>query len=164
MGHCVQTSASTGQPCRGWAMPGSDRRVSHLGIAHRKTSLTPQVSDRIALMLRSGVPIGTACAAVGVSKTTFHRWITRDEPLYVAFREQVERARAEGEAALVLRIASESATHWQAAAWILARSSPAQFGPPGNRPAASDDGLFDLSDPSDLLEEFAVVSHDDAPG
>lgn len=116
----------------------------------------PQVAERLALMLRSGVPLATAAAAVNVPRATLHRWLARPEPEYVSFREQVEQARAEGEAALVLRIARESATRWQSAAWLLERIAPAQYGPPGDRPAG--DGEL-----SDLFAEFAVVSHDDAP-
>jgi hypothetical protein len=131
---CAQTTAA-GHPCRSWAMAGSDRCVSHLRIAHRKTTLTPQVAERLALMLRSGVPIATACAAVGVSRASFHRWVAREEPEYVSFREQVEQARAEGEAALVLRIARESATRWQSAAWLLTQIAPDRYGRSGDRPA-----------------------------
>lgn len=153
---CAQTTAA-GQPCRARPMSGSDLCASHLRIAHRKTTLTPQVAEQLALVLRSGVPPATAAAAVNVSRSTLHRWLARPEPLYVAFREQVEQARAEGEAALVLRIARESATRWQSAAWLLERIAPARYGRPGDRHAT--DG-----EPSDLFADLVAAFHDDAPG
>jgi hypothetical protein len=125
-------------------MTGSDLCSSHLRIAHRKTTLTPQVAERLALMLRSGVPLTTAAAAVNLSRSTLHRWLARPEPLYVAFREQVEQARAEGEAALVLRIARESASGWQSAAWLLERIAPERYGRLSDRP----------SEPPDPFAEF----------
>lgn len=109
-------------------MAGSDRCSAHLRIAHRKTSLTTEVADRLALMIRSGVPIGVACAAVNVSRASFHRWLNRDEPEFRAFQEQVGQARAQGEAALVLPIVRESATHWQTAAWLLEPRRPRRRG------------------------------------
>ena len=116
-------------------MAGSERCVSHLRIAHRKTTLSPQLADQLALMRRSGVPLATACAAVNVSRGTLYRWLARPELEFVSFRERVDQARAEGEATLVLRIARESESHWQAAAWLLAHEHPAEFGPLSDRPA-----------------------------
>lgn len=115
-------------------MAGSDLCSSHLRIAHRKTTLTPQLADQLAPMLRRGLPLATAAAAVNLPRSTLHRWLARPEPVYVAFRERVEQARAEGEVALVLRIARESTTRWQSAAWLLERIAPERYG----RPATDD--------------------------
>jgi hypothetical protein len=41
-------------------MAGSDLCSSHLRIAHRKTNLTPQLADQLALLLRS-VTRGGVC-------------------------------------------------------------------------------------------------------
>jgi hypothetical protein len=118
-------------------MAGSERCASHLRIAHRKTALTPAVAEQLALMLRAGVPLATAAAAVNVPRPTLYRWLARPEPMFVAFADRVERARAEGEAALVLQIVRESATRWQSAAWLLERINPGQYGRPGDRPDTS---------------------------
>jgi hypothetical protein len=136
-------------------MVGSDRCVSHLRIAHRKTTLTPQLGERLALMLRSGVPLATAAAAVNVSRATLYRWLARPEPLYVAFREQIEKARAQGEVALVHQIVRESEERWESAASLLERLDPEQFGPPGDRSGGGE--------PPDPFAEFAAAFQDDAP-
>jgi hypothetical protein len=69
-----------------------------------------------------------------VSRATLYRWLARDEPEFVAFQEQIEQARAQGEVVLVLRIIRESAVNWESAAWMLERLAPAQYGRPGDRP------------------------------
>jgi hypothetical protein len=135
-------------------MAGSDRCSAHLRIAHRKTTLTTEVADRLALMLRSGVPLSTAAATLNLSRATLYRWLAREEPLYVAFQEQISDARAKGELALVAAVIRQSETRWQSAAWLLERLDPEQFGPPGDRPR----------EPPDPFLEFAAASHDDAPG
>jgi hypothetical protein len=131
---CEQTTAA-GHGCRAWAVAGSDRCSSHLRLAGRKTTLTPQVADELTLMLTRGVPVGVACAAAGVSRPTLYRWLAREEPRFVAFRERIEQARAKGELALVLQIVRETPTRWQSAAWLLERIAPERYGRPGDRPA-----------------------------
>jgi hypothetical protein len=144
-------TTATGQPCKAYAMAGSNRCSSHLRIAHRKTSLTPRVTDEIALMLRRGVPVGVACAAVNVSRATYYRWLERDEPLYVQFRERVGQAQAKGELALVLDVLRAGRTEWRACAWLLERTKPEQFGRVIDRPAAV------AVDDRDLFAVFAAT-------
>jgi hypothetical protein len=97
-------------------------------IAHRKTSLTPQVIDRLALLLRGGIPLATACAALNVPRSTFYDWLNRDGPLNVQLRERIGQAQARGELALVLDVIRASRFRWQAAAWLLERTKPESFG------------------------------------
>jgi hypothetical protein len=125
-------------------MAGADRCSAHLRIAHRKTTLTPQLAEQLALLLRTGVPLATAAAAVNVSRSTMYRWLARPEPTYVSFRERVEQSRAQGEVALVLQIARDSTTRWQSAAWLLERLAPEVYGRPSDRLSASDQPLDPL--------------------
>jgi hypothetical protein len=134
---CAQTTAA-GRACRAWAVAGSDRCSSHLRLAGRKTTLTPRIVDELTLMLAHGVPVGVACPAAGVSRQTLYRWLGREEPLFVSFRERIEQARAKGELALVLQIVRESATRWQSAAWLLERIAPERYGRVSDRLAAAD--------------------------
>ena len=123
---CSQLTAA-GKPCRGAAVLGSDRCAAHLKLNGRKTKLTPELTARLTQMLRSGVPLATAVPAAGVSKRTYLEWLARDEPMYVAFAEAVEEARARGEAALVAVISRAAPAQWQAAAFLLERGHPERW-------------------------------------
>jgi hypothetical protein len=73
-----------------------------------------------------------------VSRPTLYRWLAREEPLFVSFRDRVEQARAKGELALVLQIVRETPTRWQSAAWLLERIAPERYGRLRDRLAAAD--------------------------
>src|SRR5262249_40149703 len=78
-----------------------------------------------------------ACSLAGVSDTSARRWLDQAEkpnadPLLVAFRDAVERAKAERNAKLigVVRDAAEGngvPKDWRAATWLLSRLDPMQF-------------------------------------
>jgi hypothetical protein len=135
---CTQTTAA-GEPCRSWAVAGSDRCSSHLRLAGRKPKLTTETADQLVAMLRSGVPLGVALATVNVGKQTFYRWVARSEPRFVVFRERVEQARAVGEAALFARVALGPEMPWQSAAWLLERQWPERWAPISRRPPERED-------------------------
>jgi hypothetical protein len=96
-------------------------------LAGRKTSLTVETGDQIAKMLQTGVPLAVALAATGTARRTYFGWIARPEPLYVAFRERIEQARAIGEATLIATIARTARTDWRASAFLLERSAPERW-------------------------------------
>src|SRR4051794_21483658 len=92
----------------------------------RPTKLTDEAQDRIVAALRVGNTIEAAAAAAGIDARTFRRWMARGassraaDAEYRAFREAVERARAQVELVLVSRIAGAAAKgSWRAAAWLL---------------------------------------------
>ena len=99
----------------------------------RPTKLDEATARAIIDALRVGCPIRVACQAAGVGPTTFKSWVARgkspdeaDAP-YRAFRADVQKARAAGEAAALKVIHAAMPTTWQAAAWFLERSRPARW-------------------------------------
>jgi hypothetical protein len=90
---------------------GADRCVGHLGRTGPAHGLTPALADHLVALLRSGNYVAVACAAVGISKRTFHSWMARGlssaakDASFRELRERVDRARAEGEARNVALIA-----------------------------------------------------------
>jgi hypothetical protein len=95
----------------------------------RPPSLTAEVQRQLLALVRGGIPVRAACRLLAVPRRTYY-----DAP-YRELREQVEQARGQGEVALVLRIARESTTRWQSAAWLLERIAPERYGRLGDRPA-----------------------------
>ncbi len=93
--------------------------------------------------LASGVGIAQAAAYAGIGRSTAHAWLDRAEKEqaagitaetseHVAFLDRVTRTRA----TVQVRLAAEiqlagregSKGDWRAAAWILERLAPAEFG------------------------------------
>jgi transposase len=116
--------------------------VSHVGgKVGRKVALTVEVADRIVQLLRAGNYVETAVAAAGIGRATFYEWLERGVPEgsaqadapFRAFRERVDRAKAEGEARNVALIVKAAATNWHAAAWMLERQYPDRWGRPGTQ-------------------------------
>lgn len=99
----------------------------------RPSKLTDELTDQLAAIFREGqTSIESACALVGITGRTFHKWMKRgqeDDPEYVQFVQTIEKARAQAVQGYlgVIKNAADSGT-WQAAAWWLERVLPAQYG------------------------------------
>lgn len=145
----AQTAA--GNPCRSYAVEGSDRCSSHLGLASRPTLLTDELGDNLVAMLRAGAYLPVALRALGVARRTFQDWMARgrsgrvEDERYARFRELVEQAQGRAEVTLVAEIATASRSNWQAAAWLLERLAPSRYGKPSVR-------LRDEAPPSEPVE------------
>lgn len=114
----------------------------------RPSSLTPERTKRITELISGGNSLEVAAQASGITATTFFNWCARgrrererleqnprlkpkkSEEIYVEFLEDVERARAEGEARLVLVVTKKAMNDWRAAAWMLERKAPERWGKP----------------------------------
>ena len=100
----------------------------------RPTKLDETTARAILDALKVGCPIRVACQAAGVGPTTFKSWVARGKSLdeadapFRAFRADVQKARAAGEAAALKVIHEAMPTTWQAAAWFLERSRPERWG------------------------------------
>lgn len=112
----------------------------------RPTKLTPELQAEMVNIIRGGNYVETACAYVGLNKSTFYDWMKRgareldrvkknpkarvrkDEQIYVEFSNAIKKAEAEAEARDVLIIGKAAETQWQAAAWRLERRLPKKWG------------------------------------
>lgn len=98
----------------------------------RPTRCTPEITQRLAELLKAGNYMETACAIVGIKKQIVYRWMhagERGNPKYKPFSDAIKKAEAEGEA-LLLNVINRAAAdgNWYAAAWRLERKSPERWG------------------------------------
>lgn len=96
-----------------------------------KTKLTYELIETMAKLKRNGLNNKDICAAVGITETTFYRWIGKStSKLHRALCESLKKAEAERKEELLQRIfkASEKTQSWTAAAWLLERQYPDEFG------------------------------------
>ena len=112
----------------------------------RPSKLTPKIQEEILRVIKSGNYIETACAYVGINKSTFYEWLKRgarekdrvaknprakvrkSEQPYVDFSNAVEKALAQAEIRDVAIIGKAAEENWQAAAWRLERKFPERWG------------------------------------
>lgn len=69
----------------------------------------PTIIDRICAFVRAGSSYRDSCGAMGISQAALFSWIAKAErdnpdPVYVKFKERLDRARAAGKAAMVASI------------------------------------------------------------
>jgi len=136
---CGLTTAK-GTPCTRKCVAGLDRCSSHLGTAHRRTTLTPDVIENVTAMLRAGCHDRVALKAANVPPSTFADWMRRGQSsrpgdeLFRELRQRVEQARAQGEARLVALLARQAEQDWHVAAWMLERRYPERWARTAVRP------------------------------
>ncbi|WP_292461720.1 hypothetical protein [Methanolobus sp.] len=96
------------------------------------STIMAEVSEPLIKLLKSGVPVIHACDAIGVASVTYYDWMKRGERAtsgqYHDFYLKVKQAKAEAIARNVAIIQKAAGHSWQAAAWWLERTCPAEFG------------------------------------
>lgn len=109
-------------------------------------------SEQLAIVqaLRLGTPVAIASEAAGVASGTLKTWMARgreerarreagEEPdrrydRHLALVDVIDKAKAEGMVSHVVSISRAAQSgKWQAAAWMLSRTAPEEFGPPEQR-------------------------------
>lgn len=96
-----------------------------------KEKLTKDGIKTALRLCRAGLPDCQIAAVLGVSKETYSRWINHPKTENQnQLRQQLKKADAEREAALVTRIMRASDDTWQAAAWLLERRYPDRYAKP----------------------------------
>lgn len=115
----------------------------------RPPSITVADANTIVAILEQGQTEVDAYTAVGVAERTFFDWVakgkkarkkaaagkplTETEALQSQFSQAIEKARAKGKTSLVDIIATyarnkEAPRNWHAAAWLLERMYPKEYG------------------------------------
>ena len=137
-----------------------DRRRSHhnASAAGRDTALTTDMANRIYAAMLQGLTEKLTAQLVGVSKSTLDYWLWRGKheanPLYINFRVEYYKAKAEGLASFarvihaaahggfvtekktitspngtVTTVEKRQPPDARAAQWVLERRLPGQYGP-----------------------------------
>lgn len=133
-------------------MKGIGENLEPIGVSPGRPSfICATICDSITEHIGNGVPIHIACAAVGINKTTYHRWRAKGEALLKAQHEQQERgqpvvqlegndylyvklhldieaARANALAERIAQVTTAGSEDWRAAGWYLERQIPEEFG------------------------------------
>lgn len=110
----------------------------------RPTSLTKKREDEIVRVIRNGATRTAAALATGISARTMLYWMTRGraeldsinsggvpdsrEERYLRLLRRVESAEGEFETTMVSTIADARNVDWKAAAWLLERRRPHDYG------------------------------------
>lgn len=90
----------------------------------KKKQVDPVLAEKLIEVLTSGSTVKDSCAYVGISTEQFYNDLER----FPDFRDAIEKARATAKVSSVAIIRQASKTNWQAAAWFLERSDPANWG------------------------------------
>lgn len=99
----------------------------------RKLQLNDETQQRFCDFLKAGLSMGDAASACKLSERTVYTWCERGEGDFApepfrSFRLAVEQARSSYRAALVQRINKGADKDWKAAAWMLERHGPKDYG------------------------------------
>lgn len=99
----------------------------------RPSKLDAQRRERLINAIRAGAPKVHAAAAAGIDRETLRRWERRSEEPgapaeYVAFAADLRAAEAEAFVALTATVRTSARTDWRAAAWLLERRAPDEYG------------------------------------
>lgn len=98
-----------------------------------KTSLTPEMQQRIVDAITAGNYLDTAASYAGIARSTLHDWLKRgrakeaEEP-FASFVAAVDEAMGKAETRFVALIAEAAKTTWTAGAWWLERRYPERWG------------------------------------
>ena len=84
----------------------------------RKTSLTPEIQEKLLGYIRKGLTYERAGEALGISPATIQNWQARNKQ----FDNALKKARRDLEVSLLDSINLAGEKSWQARAWILERS------------------------------------------
>lgn len=92
----------------------------------RPTDCTPEVTEIVCRELRLGLSIASACAAAGITKTSYYEYHQRagEGTPFSVFAAATTKARSEGTRGLEHTVRKAAVGDWRAAAWMLERRAP----------------------------------------
>jgi hypothetical protein len=101
-------------------------------MAGRKCKLTDELTDIICENIELGLSYNLTCQAAGISFDTFNNWMKAGEAeeskKFSDFYDRVRASEAACAKESLERIRDAANTNWNAAAWLLERRYPADYG------------------------------------
>ena len=98
----------------------------------RPTKLTPEAQEIIIGGIAAGLTYRLSCQRAGVTPTTFYVWLEKGAAqrggIYSEFADAVARAKSDSALRLVSTIMLQAPADWRAAAFILERRFPDDYG------------------------------------
>lgn len=97
----------------------------------RKPKLTYKLVEQAVELKSHGLSNVDICNALDITEGTFYRWLREDDTkLKRALKQGLKKSEAEYKDQLLQKIeaAAEKPQHWTAAAWILERKYPDEYG------------------------------------
>lgn len=104
------------------------RNAKNQAIKERK--LNKEIIKKACELKSMGIRNNDIAAALGVSESTFYRWIQDGgaTPLQRELSEGLKKAEAAKKEAVLKKILEHGNESWQALAWYLERVYPSEFG------------------------------------
>ena len=100
----------------------------------RPSKLTPQTSETITRELAAGASTAAAARAADISARTLRRWLQHGrnsaDGTYRQLVADVEDAKRQARQRAIKTIGGAGEVDWRAAAWLLERLFPDEFGRP----------------------------------
>ena len=94
--------------------------------------MTPEVHETIIDSVKAGMTYRLACVRVDIDESTLYRWLTAGETQvrgqFCEFRKDFMRAIADSAEVLLNQIRVKAPTDWRAAAFMLERRFPDDYG------------------------------------
>ena len=117
-----------------------------------KLKLTRKLVDQIVELKRDGLCDADIIAAIGVNQSTFYRWLKDGENaksgVKRALYTELKKAESEYKRTLLTTIKSAAmsrAQYWTAAAWLLERKYPMEYGKMERKAEDSDNAPVQLT-------------------
>ena len=77
----------------------------------------------VADLLTKGFSRDDACIVAGIDRSTFYRWLSKNE----TFATQITQSEVRNKARAILLVQQAGITDWRAASWWLERRYPKEF-------------------------------------
>ena len=117
-----------------------------------KLKLTYKLVDQIVELKRDGLCDADIIAAIGVNQSTFYRWLKDGENAKSGVKRalftELKKAESEYKRGLLTTIKSAAmsrAQYWTAAAWLLERKYPMEYGKMERKAEDSDNAPVQLT-------------------
>ena len=119
------------------AKPKAKKKTRAKNVGGRPTKLTTAIQNKIVAAVKRGAPLTAAAAAAGISSSAVMQWMKWGKEGkkggFEGFADDVTRAREAAIDVYVRSVWEASENDHRAAAWMLARLDPQNFGDPGKR-------------------------------